>query len=73
MNLGAVVGADFDLRSRSHVGRTDHIAAHQCGGIIFADQPRDSVNFLCSVGYGDPESIFDRSPRPDFEKFNRIV
>jgi len=25
------------------------------------------------VGYGDPESIFDRSPRPDFDTFNTIV
>jgi 3-hydroxypropanoate dehydrogenase len=40
---------------------------------FFADEPRHRVNFLCSVGYGDPESIFDRSPRPDFDKFNAIV
>ncbi|PKP62955.1 MAG: nitroreductase family protein, partial [Alphaproteobacteria bacterium HGW-Alphaproteobacteria-9] len=23
--------------------------------------------------YGDPASIFDRSPRPDFARFNRIA
>lgn len=40
---------------------------------FFADAPRHRVNFLCSVGYGDPESVFDRSPRPDFETFNTIV
>ena len=40
---------------------------------FFADHPRHRVNFLCSVGYGDPASVFDRSPRPDFERFNRIV
>ena len=40
---------------------------------FFADEPRHRANFICSIGYGDPESIFDRSPRPDFEKFNRIV
>ena len=40
---------------------------------FFADNPRHKVNFLCSIGYGDPESIFDRSPRPDFETFNTIV
>ena len=40
---------------------------------FFADEPRHRVNFICSVGYGDPESIFDRSPRPDFETFNTIV
>ncbi len=40
---------------------------------FFADQPRHRVNFICSVGYGDPASIFDRSPRPEFGKFNQIV
>ncbi len=40
---------------------------------FFADQPRVRSNFICSVGYGDPATIFDRSPRPDFDRFNRIV
>ncbi|MFO6448570.1 malonic semialdehyde reductase [Erythrobacter sp. NE805] len=40
---------------------------------FFADEPRHRVNFICSVGYGDPASIFGRSPRPDFARFNTIV
>ena len=40
---------------------------------FFADSPRHRVNFICSVGYGDPASIFERSPRPDFATFNRIA
>lgn len=40
---------------------------------FFADEPRHRVNFICSIGYGDKDSIFDRSPRPDFDTFNRIV
>ncbi|MFN4112898.1 MAG: malonic semialdehyde reductase [Sphingomonadaceae bacterium] len=40
---------------------------------FFADNPRHKVNFICSIGYGDPASIFDRSPRPDFERFTRIA
>jgi len=40
---------------------------------FFADEPRHRVNFICSIGYGDPDSIFDRSPRPDFDRFNSIV
>jgi nitroreductase len=40
---------------------------------FFADQPNVRSNFICSIGYGDPASIFERSPRPDFETFNRIV
>jgi 3-hydroxypropanoate dehydrogenase len=40
---------------------------------VFADEPRHRVNFICSVGYGDPASIFERSPRPDFARFNTIA
>jgi 3-hydroxypropanoate dehydrogenase len=40
---------------------------------FFADEPRHRVNFICSIGYGDPASIFDRSPRPEFARFNRIA
>lgn len=40
---------------------------------FFADEPRHRVNFICSIGYGDPASIFDRSPRPAFDRFNRIA
>jgi nitroreductase len=40
---------------------------------FFADQPRVRSNFICSVGYGDASTIFDRSPRPDFATFNTIV
>ena len=40
---------------------------------FFADEPRHRANFICSFGYGDPASVFDRSPRPDFDTFNSIV
>lgn len=40
---------------------------------FFADQPRVKSNFISTLGYGDPASIFGRSPRPDFERFNRIA
>lgn len=30
-------------------------------------------NFICTLGYGDPATIFDRSPRPGFEDFNKII
>lgn len=39
---------------------------------FFADEPRHRSNFICAIGRGDPASIFDRSPRPEFEAFNRI-
>ena len=40
---------------------------------FFGDDDKVKVNFICSIGYGDPESIFGRSPRPEFGKFNTIV
>lgn len=40
---------------------------------FFGDNPKHKSNFICAIGYGDPASIFDRSPRPAFDKFNRIA
>jgi 3-hydroxypropanoate dehydrogenase len=31
------------------------------------------VNFLCNIGYGDPKSIFPRSPRFAFDDVNQII
>lgn len=30
-------------------------------------------NFISTLGYGDPSTIFDRSPRPDFDRFNTVA
>jgi 3-hydroxypropanoate dehydrogenase len=30
-------------------------------------------NFISTLGYGDPSTIFARLPRPAFERFNRIL
>jgi 3-hydroxypropanoate dehydrogenase len=30
-------------------------------------------NFISTLGYGDPASIFERSPRPGFDRFNTIA
>jgi 3-hydroxypropanoate dehydrogenase len=40
---------------------------------FFADQPNLRTNFISTLGYGDPATIFDRSPRPAFERFNTIA
>lgn len=40
---------------------------------FFGEQPNVRTNFICTLGYGDPASIFERSPRPGFERFNRVV
>ena len=40
---------------------------------FFADSPTVKVNFISTLGYGDPATIFARSPRPGFDRFNSIV
>jgi len=39
---------------------------------FFAGTPIKS-NFISTLGYGDPSTIFERLPRPDFEVFNTII
>lgn len=40
---------------------------------FFSGSPAVKSNFISTLGYGDPETIFDRSPRPAFDRFNSIV
>jgi len=40
---------------------------------FFGDQPSVKSNFISTLGYGDPSTIFDRSPRPEFDKFNSLI
>jgi 3-hydroxypropanoate dehydrogenase len=40
---------------------------------FFADQPAVKTNFICTLGHGDPATIFDRLPRPAFETFNQLA
>ena len=40
---------------------------------FFADTPNVKSNFISTLGYGDPATIFDRSPRPDFDVFNKVA
>lgn len=30
-------------------------------------------NFISTLGHGDPASVFERSPRPEFSRFNSVV
>ncbi|MGQ2941229.1 MAG: malonic semialdehyde reductase [Blastomonas fulva] len=39
---------------------------------FFADKPNVKSNFISTLGHGDPSTIFDRSPRPGFDRFNTI-
>ena len=40
---------------------------------FLAETPAFKSVMISTLGYGDPATIFERSPRPDFDKFNRIV
>lgn len=40
---------------------------------FFADTPHIKSNFISTLGYGDPETIYDRSPRPEFDRFNTVL
>ena len=40
---------------------------------FFGDRPSVKSNFISTLGHGDPSTIFERLPRPEFDTFNRIV
>jgi 3-hydroxypropanoate dehydrogenase len=40
---------------------------------FFADQPNVRSVMISTLGHGDPASIFARSPRPEFARFNTIA
>ncbi|KQN24891.1 malonic semialdehyde reductase [Sphingomonas sp. Leaf33] len=69
-------GAYFIIAARALGLDTGPMSGFDGGAVdkaFFADQPGVTVNFISTLGYGDPSTIFDRSPRPDFAKFNRIA
>ena len=45
----------------------------QVDAAFFADQPNVKSNFISTLGYGDPATIFERLPRPEFERFNTVI
>ena len=69
-------GAYFIIAARAiglDTGPMSGFDADKVNAAFFGDQPNVKVNFISTLGHGDPKTIFDRSPRPDFEKFNRIA
>ena len=40
---------------------------------FFAGAPNWKSNFICSVGYGDASRLHPRAPRPEFDRFNRLI
>lgn len=69
-------GAYFIIAARAlglDTGPMSGFDADAVDKAFFADQPGVRTNFISTLGYGDPSTIFGRSPRPAFEKFNRIA
>lgn len=76
MRNSSLQGAYFILAARAlglDTGPMSGFANDAVDAAFFADTPRVKSNFVCTLGYGDPATIFDRSPRPDFDTFNRIA
>lgn len=68
-------GGYFTLAARAlglDVGAMSGFDNAAVDAAFFADTKIKS-NFISTIGYGDPASIFERSPRPGFDRFNKIV
>ena len=69
-------GGYFILAARALGLDTGPMSGFDNAGVdaaFFADTPNVKSNFISTLGYGDPTTIFDRSPRPDFDTFNTIA
>jgi 3-hydroxypropanoate dehydrogenase len=76
MRNSSLQGAYFILAARAlglDTGPMSGFANEAVDAAFFADTPKVKSNFISTLGYGDPATIFARSPRPDFATFNSIV
>lgn len=76
MRNSSLQGAYFILAARALGLDTGPMSGFDNDAVdneFFSDQPSVKSNFISTLGYGDPATIFDRSPRPDFSKFNTIL
>ena len=76
MRNSSLQGAYFIMAARAlglDTGPMSGFDAAKVDAAFFADTPNVTTNFISTLGHGDPATIFDRSPRPAFEKFNRIA
>lgn len=69
-------GAYFILAARAlglDIGPMSGFDNAAVDAAFFAETPRVKSNFIATLGYGDPATIFERLPRPGFERFNQIA
>ncbi|WP_439816749.1 malonic semialdehyde reductase [Zavarzinia sp. CC-PAN008] len=72
---GTLQGAYFILAARAlglDTGAMSGFDNAKVDAEFFPDG-RYKSNFLINLGYGDPTSLFGRSPRPEFEDSNEIL
>lgn len=76
MRNSALQGAYFIIAARALGLDTGPMSGFDNDALdadFFADSPQVKSNFISTLGYGDPSTIFERSPRPGFDRFNTIV
>ena len=75
MRNGTLQGAYFIIAARALGIDTGPMSGFDNAAVdaaFFADTPHVKTNFISTLGYGDPATIFERLPRPAFDRFNRI-
>jgi 3-hydroxypropanoate dehydrogenase len=68
-------GAYFMLAARALGLDTGPMSGFSNDGVdaAFFAGTKVKSNFICTLGYGDDATIFERSPRPEFDRFNTIA
>ena len=75
MRNSSLQGAYFIMAARALGLDTGPMSGFDNAGVddaFFAGTPVKS-NFISTLGHGDPATIFERLPRPGFDRFNTIV
>lgn len=78
MLAARALGLDCGPMSGFDQAKVDHefFPATQTDGAFQQEHFPDShikTNFLCNIGYGDPEKLFPRSPRLDFDEACQLL
>jgi 3-hydroxypropanoate dehydrogenase len=75
MRNSSLQGAYFIMAARALGLDTGPMSGFDNAGVdaAFFGGTNVKSNFISTLGYGDPATIFERSPRPAFDRFNSIV
>src|ERR1700679_2274805 len=73
MRNGTLQGAYFIVAARALGRDCSPMSGFDNAGVdeAFFSGTRIKSNFICSIGYGDPASVFPRNPRLSFEEAGR--